>query len=57
MGCEVGTRERIYIPVFVNECIESHAVSPARGEIVNVDIWITVTQQKGQNSESDTGLD
>lgn len=28
------------LPVFVYQCIEGHAVPPARGEVVNVDIWV-----------------
>ena len=28
------------LPVFVYQCIEGHTIPPARGEVVNVDIWV-----------------
>lgn len=28
------------LPVFVYQCIEGHTIPPARGEVVDVDIWV-----------------
>ena len=28
-------------PVFVDEGVESHAISPAGAEIVDVDVWVS----------------
>lgn len=39
--------------MFVYQCVEGHAVPPARGEIVNVDVWIPnkdKAQEKRQQS-------
>ena len=29
------------LPVFMNESVEGHAITPAGGEVVDVDIWIS----------------
>lgn len=39
-------RNIVYLPVFVNQGIEGHAVSPAGGEIVNVDVRVTAAEHK-----------
>ena len=29
------------LPVFMNEGVEGHSVTPAGGEVVDVDVWIS----------------
>ncbi len=36
----------VCVPVFVDESVESHPVSPAGGEVVDVDIWISGQEEE-----------
>jgi hypothetical protein len=38
------------LPVFVYQCIESHTIPPASGEIVNVDIGVPAKDKAQEKS-------
>lgn len=43
-----------FLPVFVNEGVEGHSVTPAGGEVVDVDIWIAVKKYITLRSDTQT---